>query len=115
MVRGGVVGGGEAFPDRVLRRWNGTATVSGTLPLDQWGARLPFGALLPEIELGYSRTTGFFASRSGRALAEKFCTLRLTWSPLSFETWNDLCGHKDKGPTYGVRLFIQTSALAPLE
>jgi hypothetical protein len=114
MLRTGVVEGGGAFPSPVIA--SSYAMLHGSLraPLDDWltgdAVCTWICALVPEVELGATWTSGFFRRASGAVVSEVFCTLRLTWGPANFETWNDSCGGKDEGPTFGVRLFVRSQA-----
>jgi hypothetical protein len=65
------------------------------------------------IELGMTGSSGVFLSKEKSteaepippSLIEQFWCLRVQIGDFTFETFNDQLGHKDKGPTYGVRIF----------
>lgn len=113
MVRAGVPIGGSAFPNRYLADDYVLALLSVRLPLDDWAAGLPAGGIIPAIEVSLTQSSGYFRRATGGGFHERFCSLRLTWGVAAFETWNDLCGGKDRGPTYGARLELNVRSLNP--
>jgi hypothetical protein len=112
LVRAGLPLGGKVFPDRYLTEQYVLATVSLRLPTDDVFDRISAG-IIPEIEVAYTWSSGYFRRADGRGFIEGFCSLRLTWGVAAFETWNDLCRNKDRGPTYGARLIIDARSLHP--
>jgi hypothetical protein len=102
--------GGKAFADRYLTDGYFLATLSGRLPLDDWLDDVSLG-IVPEVELSYTWSSGYFRRANGKGFIERFCSLRLTWGVAAFETWNDLCGNKDRGPSYGARLMIDARSI----
>ena len=109
MARIGRIVGGDVFPSAVVARSYRAVNLSFRLPLDQWLASLPVvGGMVPEVEATVTQTTGLFVHPGGRHISEGFCAIRLTWSPVTVETWNDMCFGKDKGPTYGVRFYVRS-------
>ena len=115
MLRAGRTFGGGAFPTRDIAQSYAMLHGSFRAPLDDWltgdAACTWVCSLIPEVELGVSWTSGLFRRASGVVAAEVFCTARLTWGPFNFESWNDSCGGKDEGPTFGVRLYAQSQAV----
>lgn len=110
LARVGLPLGGKAFPDRYLTDRYFLGTVSLRLPLDDWLDDVSAG-VVPEIELAYTWSSGYFRRTNGGGFIERFCSLRLTWGVAAFETWNDLCGDKDRGPSFGARLMIDARSL----
>lgn len=103
----------------------GTATLQ--LPIDQWWDP---PALLPTIEVGMSWHTGLFRGfpdslaarqfaldkaadplddRAIPRVAERLCTVALSWGggDVVVETYNDACGDKDIGPSFGARFYFR--------
>ena len=109
-LRAGLPFGGHAFAERYLTDGYLLGTISLRVPLDDWADHITAG-VAPEIELSYTASSGYFRRTDGTPFHEEFCSLRLTWGVAAFETWNDLCGHKDRGPTYGARLMIDARSL----
>ena len=106
------------YADSTLAETSTLRQASVRVPVDQW---LGGSSLVPELELVAS-TDDFFrrraltpaddaARRVGMQLRsrEKTCALALRWADgdYSVETWNDSCGGKDQGPTYGARLLVR--------
>jgi hypothetical protein len=112
LVRAGLPLGGKVFPDRYLTDHYVLAMLAVRLPSDDVLDKLSAG-IFPEIELGYTWSSGYFRRTDGRGFTEGFCSLRLTWGVVAFETWNDLCRGKDRGPTYGARLIVDARSLHP--
>ena len=114
VLRGGRTAGGGAFPQRAIAKYYAMLHGSFRAPLDDWltgdAVCTWICALVPEVELGVTWTSGFFVRESGAVVSEVFCNIRLTWGPVNFETWNDSCGGKDEGPTFGVRLYARSQA-----
>ena len=114
MLRAGSVFGDGGFPRRAIADWYAMLHGSVRAPLDDWltgdAVCTWVCALIPEVELGATWSTGVFLRDSGVSVAEVFCTVRLTWGPVNFETWNDSCGNKDEGPTFGVRMYARSQA-----
>lgn len=98
------------YPTGTIARSYHFSTMSWRIPLDRWWDSR---GVLPEIEWGSTSTSGFYMATdsSGKAvpLPEKVCTIALHWAEGDFtaETYNDSCGNKDQGPTYGVRFFTR--------
>ncbi len=61
------------------------------------------------FEVGITATSGIFVEGGGRPLPEKLIAWRLAVGDLTFETFNDLINQKDKGPTFGVRVFLDAT------
>jgi hypothetical protein len=59
-----------------------------------------------EIELGLTVDSGLFVDHRGDSLEERFVTVALRYSAVTFETWNDLINQKDYGPSFGARLTV---------
>jgi hypothetical protein len=118
MLRGAVVGGGNAFPDATLER--AYASAQGSVQFGLWqlldtlathGPRWTrvVAAIFPDLEAVYSTDTGFFRAHDGTPLPERFIGGRLSWlgDLVQFETWNDTVNDKDIGPTGGGRVFVR--------
>jgi hypothetical protein len=112
LARVGTPLGGKIFPDQYLTNSYFLATLSARFPTDDWFDRITAG-VVPEIEISYTWSSGYFRRTDGRGFIEGFCSLRLTWGVAAFETWNDLCRGKDRGPTFGARLVIDARSLHP--
>ena len=50
--------------------------------------------------------SGLFVDHRGDSLQERFFSIALRYSAVTFETWNDLINQKDYGPTFGARLTL---------
>jgi hypothetical protein len=59
-----------------------------------------------EIEIGLTVDSGLFVDHRGDSLEERFVTVALRYSAVTFETWNDLINQKDYGPTFGARVTL---------
>ncbi|MEY4704829.1 MAG: hypothetical protein RL042_1031 [Nitrospirota bacterium] len=59
-----------------------------------------------ELEVGLTVDSGLFVDHRGDSLEERFVTLALHVSAVTFETWNDLINQKDYGPTFGARMTL---------
>ena len=113
-------GNSRPYKSDVLANTYDIVQASVALPVGSWFQRATF---VPTIELGYSRTSGLFmgyetpaAADSGRLhgklprrIPEKFMTIGFQWAEgdVAFETYNDSPNNKDKGPSYGARLYVR--------
>jgi hypothetical protein len=112
MVRAGLAAvGSEAFPDSTVSNGYIAWQASVRIPLDRWWEA---GSVLPEIEVGYSKSTGLFQrsvpdGTGVERIAETMCTVAFKWAGGDFtaETYNDTCGQKDKGPSFGIRTYVR--------
>jgi|CXWL01.1.fsa_nt_gi hypothetical protein len=59
-----------------------------------------------EIEVAATVDSGLFVDHRGHSLEERFASVALHLSAVTFETWNDLINQKDYGPTFGARLTL---------
>jgi len=57
-----------------------------------------------EIKVAMTVDSGLFVDNRGGSLEERYVSLALQYSAVTFETWNDLINQKDYGPTFGARL-----------
>lgn len=101
------VEGTEAFPEGTLNNSHRTHQVVLAVPIDRWWDG---PASLPTIRVGLTRSSGIFMRRGTDELEpETFCSVQFEWMDGDFtvETYNDTCGGKDTGPSYGVRVWIR--------
>lgn len=99
------------YPRHTIARAYRFTSLSIRIPLDRWWDS---HGVLPEIEWGKTSTTGLFMAADSLGapsvpFPEKDCTIALHWAEGDFtaETYNDSCGDKDQGPTYGVRFYTR--------
>lgn len=59
-----------------------------------------------ELEFGAMIDSGLFVTPSGHGIERRFGTIALRFPYGVVETWNDVLGKTDSGPTYGFRLMI---------
>ena len=59
-----------------------------------------------QIEVAVTFNSGLFVDHRGDSLEERFVSIALRYSAVTFETWNDLINQKDYGPTFGARLTL---------
>jgi len=73
----------------------------------QGGFETTIGEKLYPVVIGNNFTyhSGFFQDDRGRAISELFWSLTLDIDRLYFETFNDMLGGTDFGPTYGVKVY----------
>ena len=112
-------------PDSTLANTYMLTGLSVRVPVDRWLN----ATLLPEIELGRSSSTGLYLDdgllrrddslglvkfrdplrKEQFRVRETFCTVALRWvgGDFTIETWNDTCGNKDIGPSYGARMYVR--------
>ena len=89
---------GAAFHQVAPQSYLGQASV-GLGNYRCWEEQAPW-----EIELAVTFDSGLFVDHRGDSLEERFVSLALRYSALTFETWNDLVNQKDYGPTFGARV-----------
>lgn len=87
-----------------------------SLPVGSWFQRATF---IPTLEIGFSSSSGLFMghktpedARLGKApvrIKEKLITMGFQWAEgdVAFETYNDFVNDKDKGPSFGARLYFR--------
>ncbi len=94
--------GGAAYGHSVLpeQYFLGQASVS----VGKYGD----GGSVPDWELEFAATidSGLFATPAGRSIERRFGSIALRFPYGVVETWNDLLGGTDSGPTYGVQLMF---------
>ena len=107
MARLGAQRGGLEFRDAYLENLFVATQIAVTVPLSHWWEGAGF---IPDIEYTKSSDSFFRSSpgvvgaSNGKAMQEQFCGVVVKWSNLTFSHWNDSCGGKDKGPTYGIHV-----------
>lgn len=71
---------------------------------------------VPDWELEFAATidSGLFATHAGRSIERRFGSLALHFPYGVLETWNDLLGGTDSGPTYGVQIMFDLRRLYTL-
>jgi len=98
LARAGFPFSGAAFHDVAYHSYLGQASV-GIGNYRRKDCETPW-----EIEVGLTVDSGLFVDHRGDSLEERFVTVALRYSAVTFETWNDLINQKDYGPTFGARL-----------
>ena len=95
--------GGAAYPDAVVANQSYLAQGSVTLSDYQDNDVDP-----PRWELEFAATidSGLFATPSGNSIERRFGSVALRFPYGVFETWNDVLGKTDSGPTYGLRFML---------
>jgi hypothetical protein len=87
------------------------------VPLNEWFSR---AAVFPVVTVGSTTSAGLFrdagtpyprrdappSDTTRRLIAEHLCSIGLSWVDARFaiDTYNDSCGDKDQGPTFGLRV-----------
>lgn len=73
----------------------------------QGGVRALFGERIYPVVIGnfFTYHTGFWRDAAGRPMDNLFWTLTIDIDQLYFETFNDMLGGTDFGPTFGVRAY----------
>ncbi len=94
--------GGAAYGDSVLPEQYVLGQVSVSL------ASYGDGTAVPDWELEFVATidSGLFATSAGRSIERRFGSIALRFPYGVLETWNDLLGGTDSGPTYGVQVML---------
>jgi hypothetical protein len=64
-----------------------------------------------ELEFGAMIDSGLFVTPSGHGIERRFGTIALRFPYGVVETWNDVLGRTDSGPTYGFRLMLDVELL----
>lgn len=67
-----------------------------------------------EVEFAATIDSGLFVSPSGHGIERRFGSLALHFPYGAFETWNDVLGRTDSGPTFGFRLMVDVVQLRTL-
>jgi hypothetical protein len=113
MGRYGRLFGGSAYSDEVIATQSYLGQIS--LSIADYDAHDP-----PRWELEFAATidSGLFVTPSGHGIERRFGSLAIHFPYGVAETWNDVLGRTDSGPTYGFRVMIDIlriqSALASL-
>jgi hypothetical protein len=108
MGRYGRLYGGAAFSDSVIAPQSylaqGSITIAdytdNEMPLPRW-----------ELEFAVTIESGLFATASGNSIERRFGSIALRFPYGVLETWNDVLGKTDSGPTYGLRLMLDVFRL----
>lgn len=66
-----------------------------------------------ELEVALTYDSGLFASPNGRWITRRFGSVALHFPYGTFETWNDIVGSTDSGPTFGFSLMLNVLELYP--
>lgn len=66
-----------------------------------------------ELEVALTYDSGLFASPNGRWITRRFGSVALHFPYGTFETWNDIVGSTDSGPTFGFSLMLNILELYP--
>jgi len=95
--------GGSAFPDSTIANQSYLAQGSVTLSDYKDNDIDP-----PRWELEFAATidSGLFATPTGNSIERRFGSIALRFPYGVFETWNDVLGKTDSGPTYGLRFMV---------
>jgi len=95
--------GGAAFPDSTIANQSYLAQGSVTLSDYKDNDIDP-----PRWELEFAATidSGLFATPTGNSIERRFGSIALRFPYGVFETWNDVLGKTDSGPTYGLRFMV---------
>ena len=100
--------GGAAFGDAVIANQSYLAQGSVTLADYKDNDIDP-----PRWELEFAATidSGLFATPSGNGIERRFGSIALRFPYGALETWNDVLGKTDSGPTYGLRFMVDVLRL----
>ena len=111
MGRYGRLYGGSAYPSAVIANQSYVGQVSVSIA-DYGGSE----GTLPRWELEFAATidSGLFVSPSGHGIERRFGSIALHFPYGMLETWNDVLGGTDSGPTYGFRLMTDVFQLHTL-
>ena len=66
-----------------------------------------------ELEVALTYDSGLFASPNGRWITRRFGSVALHFPYGTFETWNDIVGSTDSGPSFGFSLMLNVLELYP--
>ena len=101
MGRYGRLYGGSAYSDDVIANQSYLGQVS--VSIADYDGHDP-----PRWELEFAATidSGLFVTPSGHGIERRFGSLAIHFPYGVVETWNDVLGKTDSGPTYGFRLMI---------
>ena len=95
--------GGAAYSDAVIANQSYLAQGSVTLSDYKDNDVDP-----PRWELEFAATidSGLFATPNGHSIERRFGSIALRFPYGVLETWNDVLGKTDSGPTYGLRFMV---------
>lgn len=100
--------GGAAYSDAVIANQSylaqGSVTLSDYTDNDVDPPRW-------EIEFAATIDSGLFVTPSGNGIERRFGSIALRFPYGVLETWNDVLGKTDSGPTYGLRLMLDVFRL----
>lgn len=110
MGRYGRLYGGAAYSDSVLARQSYLA--QGSVSLADYDDKDNDGGA-PRWELEFAATidSGLFATPSGHGIERRFGSIALRFPYGVLETWNDVFGRTDSGPTYGLSVRVDVLRL----
>lgn len=109
MGRYGRLYGGSAYPDTAIAQQSYLAQVSVSLA-DYAGDQPPRWG----VEFAATIDSGLFASAAGHSIERRFGSIAFYFPYGIFETWNDVVGGTDSGPTYGFHLMLDVLQLQAL-
>ena len=66
-----------------------------------------------EFEFAAMIDSGLYVSPSGHGIERRFGSIALRYPYGVVETWNDVLGRTDSGPTYGFRIMLDLGRLWP--
>lgn len=103
--------GGSAYPSTVIA--NQSYLAQGSVSIADYEAH---DGKPPRWELEFAATidSGLFVSPSGHGIERRFGAIAVHFPYGVFETWNDVLGRTDSGPTYGFRLMVDVLQLQSL-
>lgn len=109
MGRYGRLYGGSAYPDTAIAQQSYLAQVSLSLA-DYAGDQPPRWG----VEFAATIDSGLFASAGGHSIERRFGSIAFHFPYGIFETWNDVAGGTDSGPTYGFHVMLDLLQLQTL-
>lgn len=98
--------GGSAYSDAVIANQSYLGQVSVSIG-DYESAEPPRW----ELEFAATIDSGLFVTPSGHGIERRFGSIALHFPYGVLETWNDVLGQTDSGPTYGFRFMLDLLAL----
>jgi hypothetical protein len=103
--------GGSAYPETVIANQSYLAQASVSIAHSDTRDGKP-----PRWEVEFAATidSGLFVSPSDHGIERRFGSIALRFPYGVVETWNDVLGGTDSGPTYGFRLMLDVLKLQSL-
>lgn len=103
MGRYGRLYGGAAYSDAVIA--NQSYLAQGSITLSDYQDN-DVDSPRWEFEFAATIDSGLFATPSGNGIERRFGSIALRIPYGMVETWNDVLGKTDSGPTYGLRIMV---------